>query len=73
MSLIGFHRFLISAAIAFCLGYAAWELTAFDGTRDAGSMILGLVFVALGLALGVYLWHLKSFLGYDEDHGTVEH
>ena len=64
MSLVHFHRFLIATAIVFCLGYGAWELnTAAD---RAGSFVQGTIFIVLGLALTVYLRHLRRFLGYDE-------
>lgn len=67
MSLVGFHRFLIVAAIAFCLGFAAWELRAYillgAGT---GSLALAAIFLALGLALTVYLIRLRSFLRLEE-------
>ncbi|MCH7530351.1 MAG: hypothetical protein IIB36_01145 [Gemmatimonadetes bacterium] len=64
MSLVHFHRFLITTAIVFCLGYGAWELNA--AADRAGGFIQGTVFIVLGLALAVYLRHLGRFLGYDE-------
>jgi hypothetical protein len=58
MSLVSFHRGLIVAAIVFCLGYGVWELV-----REAGSPVVGAVFVVLGVGLGVYLSQLDRFLG----------
>lgn len=64
MSLIAFHRFLIGCGIAFCFGFAAWELTTWWVTRGVGELLLGIVFVGLGGALSVYLARLRDFLGY---------
>lgn len=69
MSLIGFHRVLIGSGIVFCFGYAAWELTRFWVVRGTGSLILGLVFVGLGVLLSVYLKRLAYFLGQEPDRG----
>ncbi|NIP81533.1 MAG: hypothetical protein GWM90_20890 [Gemmatimonadetes bacterium] len=67
MSLVGFHRFLIVTAIAFCLGFAAWQLRAylrFDA--DSGALVLAGVFLVLGLGLTAYLARLRSFLHLEE-------
>jgi hypothetical protein len=62
MSLIAFHRFLISAAIVFCIGYGGWEAAAFTRTRSTGSLVMAVVFVGLGLGLAWYLSRLARFL-----------
>ncbi len=70
MSLIAFHRFLIASGIIFCLGFSAWELIRYSETGNARQLVLGFVFMVLGLALGYYLVRLAFFLGYskpDED------
>lgn len=67
MSLINFHRFLITAGIIFCLGYAGWEVAAFTRTRATGDLILAAVFFALGLALAYYLSRLRRFLTGRDD------
>ena len=67
MSLIGFHRFLIAIGILFCFGFAGWELLLWWVTREGGSLLLGLVFVALGVLLSYYLSRLRRFLGYPEE------
>lgn len=66
MSLIGFHRFLIAAAILFCLGFAGWELRAWADSRNGGTLLLGLVFAVLGAGLIVYLRRLDRILGREE-------
>ena len=66
MSLIAFHRFLIAAAILFCLGFGSWEFLAAREGGGAGALALALIFILLGIALIVYLVHLGRFLGYDE-------
>lgn len=63
MSIVGFHRVLISAAIVFCAFFAAWEWGQYRADGDASRMVLGLVFAALAVALGVYLAFLGRILG----------
>ena len=69
MSLIAFHRFLIATAIAFCFGFAIWELMTWWVGRSPGALILGLTFVALGILLAFYLARLRRFLGLDAASG----
>ena len=71
MSLITFHRFLIAAAILFCLGFGLWELLAARDSGGVGALALALIFTLLGIGLIVYLMHLGRFLGYDE--GSAPH
>jgi hypothetical protein len=66
MSLITFHRVLIGAAIVFCFGFAAWEIVLWWVTRDANSLVIGVVFIVLGAVSSVYLARLKSFVGYQD-------
>lgn len=66
MSLIGFHRGLIAAAVLFCLGYGLWELAG-AGRAGGGSPVVGGVFLLLGVGLAYYLARLNRFLGYEED------
>ncbi|MEX1256468.1 MAG: hypothetical protein WEG36_02510 [Gemmatimonadota bacterium] len=65
MSLIPFHRGLITVAIFFCFGYGAWEIVGFGRTGAIGSLTIGTVFLALGVGLVLYLRRLNRFLGYD--------
>lgn len=67
MSLIAFHRLLISAGIAFCLGFGAWEIRAFTRDRQSGAIVLGAVFLLLGIALIIYLRRLNRILGYAQE------
>jgi hypothetical protein len=62
MTLIGFHRTLITAAILFCGGYAAWEYSAYAGGAGTGALILAIVFTALAGGLVYYLINLRRFL-----------
>lgn len=66
MSLVGFHRFLILTGIAFCFGFAAWEIRAYSLDPGSGSLVLGAVFGLLGIALTVYLARLRSILRLEE-------
>ena len=65
MSLVAFHRFLISAGIAFCLGFAVWEVRAFATSGSILSVVLAITFAVLGIALILYLRRLNRFLGYE--------
>lgn len=67
MSIISFHRGLITAAILFCLGYGAWELVGAAPGGRGGSVTLGAIFVLLALGLGYYLLRLNRFLGYPDE------
>jgi hypothetical protein len=66
VSLLSFHRGLISVAILFCLGYGTWELLRLTRPGAEGSFILGSVFILLGLGLAFYLARLNHFLGYED-------
>ena len=63
MSIVAFHRVLISTAIAFCAFFAAWEFGQFRADGDGSRIVLGVVFAVLAVALGVYLALLGRFLG----------
>lgn len=64
MSLLSFHRFLIVTAIAFCLGFAAWELRAYlHFGADGTAVLVAGTFAVLAVALTVYLVRLRSILG----------
>ena len=60
--MIIFHRFLIGTAILFCLGFAAWTLSAYRSAGRTMELVLGVVFAVLALALGYYLKNLDRFL-----------
>lgn len=62
MHLIWFHRVLIGAAVAFCLGYAAWEFRAFLRGGGIAPLLISLAFAAGAVILAVYLKRLKRFL-----------
>lgn len=65
-SLIVFHRVLIGFGIAFCVGFAAWELAFWWASGSGGALGLGLVFLVLAAGLAFYLRHLQRFLGNEE-------
>jgi hypothetical protein len=66
MSLIAFHKFLITTAILFSLGLAARQGSEFQKTEDVVHLITAVVFAALALGLGVYLRRLRHFLKLPE-------
>jgi hypothetical protein len=70
MSLISFHRLLISLAILFCGGYALWELRAFLGHGEIGSLLIAIIFAAAAVGLAYYLRHLSRFLRLPGERGA---
>ena len=66
VSLVAFHRLLITAAILFCAGYGGYELVRFTRVSGSGSLLLGAVFLILAAGLSYYLWRLNRILGYEE-------
>ena len=62
MSLISFHRLLITAAILFCGGFAVWEFSAYGGGGEPASLVLAIVFAILTAGLIYYLVNLQRFL-----------
>lgn len=63
MSIVAFHRVLITAALAFCVLFAWWELVRYQDDGQGLRLVLGIVFGLLACALVVYLALLKRFLG----------
>lgn len=60
--MIPFHRLLITTAILFCVGFAAWAFAAYRSSGAALQLVLGILFAAAGVALGYYLKNLNRFL-----------
>jgi hypothetical protein len=63
MTLIGFHRLLITAAILFCGGFSAWEFSRYADGAGGGALGLGITFAVLTAGLVYYLINLRRFLG----------
>lgn len=62
MSLIAFHRLLITTAILFYLGFTLRQFTDFRTSGEGAALIMGVISgIAAGM-LGFYLWHLRDFL-----------
>ena len=68
-SLIVFHRVLIGFAIAFCLGFAGWEMALWWASGSGAALAVGLVFLGFAAGLSFYLAHLRRFLGQEETPG----
>lgn len=62
MTLIGFHRLLITAAILFCGGFAMWEFQAYSAGGGSTTLVLSIVFGVLTVGLVYYLINLQRFL-----------
>jgi len=67
MSLISFHRLLVSAGIGFCIVVAIWEARHWSTGGGGGPLVLAISFGVLGLGLYLYLRRLNRILGYDRD------
>ena len=63
VSIIAFHRILISTAIVFCGLFSAWQAASFFREGLWLGLVLGLAFGAAALGLVYYLAHLDRFLG----------
>jgi len=63
VSLIGFHKFLISTGILFCAGFGAWLVTGYARGGGVADLLLAGVFAISALVLGVYLAFLDRILG----------
>lgn len=62
MSLISFHKLLITTAIIFCGGFAVWELSAYGKEGGTAALVLGVTFVIFAAGLVYYLMNLQRFL-----------
>jgi hypothetical protein len=60
--MIPFHRFLITTAILFCLGFAAWAFVAYRAGGSSRDLAFALGFAVAGVLLGYYLKNLNRFL-----------
>lgn len=62
MSIISFHRFLISMAILFCGSFAGWEFVRYARGEGWFALALGITFAILAVGLLYYLVNLQRFL-----------
>ena len=60
--MIPFHRFLITTAILFCLGFAGWAFVAYRASGGARELVFAIAFAIAGVLLGYYLKNLNRFL-----------
>lgn len=63
MSLVGFHKVLIATAILFCLLFGGWQIVEFFRLGGWSRLVLGGSFAVAAAGLGLYLGHLRRFLG----------
>lgn len=64
MSLIAFHRVLITAGILFSGGFAAWQIEQFLAGGSGLQLLLGSAFGLAAVGLIWYLLNLDRFLGH---------
>lgn len=64
MSLLSVHRGLIAVSIVFCVGYGMWETARFLRIGESGHLLVGGIFLFLGVGLAWYLARLNQILGY---------
>ena len=67
MSLVWFHRFLIAGAIAFCLGFALWQVEAWRDSGGTAALLLAATFALLAVGLMFYLRRLRRFLDLPDE------
>ena len=60
--MIPFHRFLITTAILFCVGFAAWAFVAYRASGAGADLGFAVGFAVAGGVLGYYLKNLNRFL-----------
>jgi hypothetical protein len=60
--MIPFHRFLITTAILFCVGFASWAFVAYRASGAGTDLGFAVAFAIAGAALGYYLRNLNRFL-----------
>jgi len=60
---IPFHRLLISTAIVFCAGFAAWAAWTYRKSGEALTLVMAIASGIAAVALTYYLRNLKRFLG----------
>ena len=61
--MIPFHRFLITTAILFCVGFAGWAFVAYRASGAGADLGFAVAFAVAGGVLGYYLKNLRRFLG----------
>lgn len=60
--MIPFHRFLITTAILFCVGFAGYAFVAYRASGAGSDLGFALAFAIAGAALAYYLKNLNRFL-----------
>jgi hypothetical protein len=60
--MIPFHRFLITTAILFCAGFAAWAFAAYRAGGTGRDLAFAIGFAVAAAVLGYYLKNLNRFL-----------
>jgi hypothetical protein len=60
--MIFFHRFLITTAILFSIGFAAWAFVRFRDGGGTTPLVLAVIFAVIAVGLIVYLKNLNRFL-----------
>lgn len=66
MSLIGFHKVLISTGILFSGGFGIWRLVRFTADGGWTEILVAGAFLAGAVLLGAYLAHLDRLVGRPE-------
>ncbi len=61
--MVNFHKVLISTAIVFALGFAAWSGWAYADTGNLWALASAIGFAMATVALALYLKNLRRFLG----------
>lgn len=62
MTLLTAHKILITTAVVFFFGFAAWETRNYFASDDLWALLRGLVYLLVSAGFGVYLRSLKRWL-----------
>jgi hypothetical protein len=60
--MIPFHRLLITVAIVFCAGFAAWGWREYQQSHTTWALASSVAFAVFAVGFAVYLAFLKRFL-----------
>lgn len=62
LSLRSFHLFFIAVSVVLAAWVAVWGVQSWLATRSGNDLVLGLLFLALGLVLLLYGWRVRRKL-----------
>ena len=61
MRLLTAHKILITTAVVFFFGFAAWEFKDYLDTENRWSMLSAAFYLLVAVGFSIYLWSLKKW------------